>query len=310
MRIGVVVPTYNRPGLTLETLESIAAQTRAPDQVVVVDDCSTDDTAASIEAWIRQNADNGNWSLRRQPSNGGVAAARNRGVEQLVDCDILGFLDSDDLWPVDLLARAESMFSGHPDVAAAFVDRSIEESLRDRPDLLESYDRLALDPIAQLIRQGCPTPSSTLVTRRAFEAAGGFDPRLRYHEDLALFLRIARTGTFGHLVGEPIRYRLGLANKIGEAGAATQSFHDRALMRARVVDAFDAESRSEVPRHLHAWGWFRAARSAYRQGRWRESRKRAARALRLAPWYPRPAWTWIGATLRQMFDRRGDNLSS
>jgi len=310
MRIGVVVPTYNRPGLTLETLESIAAQTRAPDQVVVVDDCSTDDTAARVESWIRQHCDNGNWSVQRQSSNGGVAAARNRGVAQLVDCDVLGFLDSDDLWPADLLARAESIFSGRADIVAAIADRSIEDAFRGRADEVEAYDRLVLDPIGQLIRQGCPTPSSTLVTRRAFEAAGGFDAILRYHEDLALLLRIARGGKIGHLVGAPIRYRLGIGNKIGEAGALTQSFRDRALLRAQVVDAFDAESRHEVSRRLHAWGWFRAARSAYRRGHWGESRERAARALRFAPWYPRPAWTWIGATLRQMFDRRGDNLSS
>ena len=57
MRIGVVVPVYNRCGLVRECLESIAAQTRPPERVVVVDDASIDGTADGVDEWIRQKDD-------------------------------------------------------------------------------------------------------------------------------------------------------------------------------------------------------------------------------------------------------------
>jgi len=310
MRIGVVIPAYNRPRLTLESMASVAAQTRAADRVVIVDDCSTDDTAARAQEWIDGRDLAITWSVLRLAKNAGVSSARNDGACSMADCDVLGFLDSDDLWPVDMLERAEATFRTQAGAAAVIADRSVEDSLRDRPARRERYEALARDPVEWMIRYGCPTPSSVLVRRNAFDAVGGYDATMPYHEDLACFMRIARIGSFVHMPGEPIRYRLGLANKLGEDGAATQRFRDRGLRRARVIDAFHEEDPRGVPGRLRAFGWFRAARSAYRHGMWRESRERAARALRCAPWNLRAAWIWTRATVRQMRERARPHVSS
>ena len=95
MRIGVVVPVYNRRGLVRECLESIAAQTRAPERVVIVDDASTDGTSDGIEEWIGHSAGTIDWNLRRSTTNGGPSRARNVAMAELDDCDTIAFLDSE-----------------------------------------------------------------------------------------------------------------------------------------------------------------------------------------------------------------------
>ncbi|HDY65504.1 MAG TPA: glycosyltransferase family 2 protein, partial [Phycisphaerae bacterium] len=90
MRISVIIPTYNRAHLLRRALSSIAAQTVGVDEIVVVDDGSTDDTRQILEG------SNQPVCYVYQP-NAGAAAARNRGIEQ-ASCQWIAFLDTDDEW--------------------------------------------------------------------------------------------------------------------------------------------------------------------------------------------------------------------
>jgi glycosyltransferase involved in cell wall biosynthesis len=88
--ISVVIPTFNRANLLRRAVESVLRQTRKPDEIIVVDDGSTDDTSAvalSFGKSIRY--------VRQQ--NAGSSAARNRGVQE-ARCEWIAFLDSDDVW--------------------------------------------------------------------------------------------------------------------------------------------------------------------------------------------------------------------
>ena len=119
VRLGVLMPVYNRPTLALEGLASVAAQTRPADRVVVVDDASTDDSADRVAAFLEGRA---GWTLIRLETNGGVSTARNRGLAELTDCDAVAFLDSDDLWPPEHLARMEQALVAAPDAVAAVAE--------------------------------------------------------------------------------------------------------------------------------------------------------------------------------------------
>ncbi|MHC4953642.1 MAG: glycosyltransferase family 2 protein [Planctomycetota bacterium] len=304
MRIGVVIPAYNRPRLAIETLESVAAQTRPADEVVLVDDCSTDDTAPCAEAWVAERKGETAWRVVRQDPNAGVCVARNRGASEIHDCELIAFLDSDDLWPEDMLARAEAALATNPGAVAALADRSIEDSLRNRPPRIERFDRLVRSPVSWTILHGVPTPSCLVLRRTAFDDVGGYDETVPYQEDLACFMHLAERGDIVHLPGKPIRYRLGVGDSTGQGKSMSHQFKDRGLIRANVVEKFHTESRNGLSRHLRAFVWFRAARSAYRAGRWDASRERAKRAMGCAPWYPRPAWVWVCASIRQLFDQR------
>src|ERR1700731_1181239 len=90
--VTLVVPNYNHARYLAESLGSIAAQTHAPDQVLIIDDASTDDSLAVISRVI---ADNPTWRLIRHAKNTGVVPGQNESIS-LVDTDWIGFLGADD----------------------------------------------------------------------------------------------------------------------------------------------------------------------------------------------------------------------
>ncbi|MBU0679677.1 MAG: glycosyltransferase [Verrucomicrobia bacterium] len=91
--IAVVIPTYNRWDCLSATLDALLAQDRSPDEVIVVDDGSTDDTGSSLQAWGREHACPFRFATLRQ-ENAGPARARNVGVEH-ARSDLIAFLGDD-----------------------------------------------------------------------------------------------------------------------------------------------------------------------------------------------------------------------
>ena len=113
MRISVVIPAYNASSLLRETLDSISNQVRCPDEVIVVDDGSVDDTneiASGHPAVTRV--------IRR--ANGGIAAARNDGIEAATG-DLLFLLDADDLWHPIYLQRMAGVMASNPEALSCFA---------------------------------------------------------------------------------------------------------------------------------------------------------------------------------------------
>ena len=102
--ISVVVPTFNRSGTLRRALQSIARQTRAPDQIIVVDDGSTDDTRQMVTSRFPQ-------AIYLHQPNRGVSSARNLGINS-ASGEWIALLDSDDEWlPGKLSAQLELLGS-------------------------------------------------------------------------------------------------------------------------------------------------------------------------------------------------------
>lgn len=105
MRISVVIPAYNAADTIKETLDSVGSQTRLADEVIVVDDGSTDDTAAVV------SADYPDIKLV-QTKNSGAAAALNKGISRCQG-DLIAFLDADDIWMPGKLEAQEAALSSN-----------------------------------------------------------------------------------------------------------------------------------------------------------------------------------------------------
>lgn len=108
MKISVVIPSYNRAELIGETLDSIARQTRSVDEVIVVDDGSTDNTEGVVEAR------NDPRIQYQKIENGGVEVARSLGIK-LARYEWVALIDSDDLWEVDHIERLADLSVLYPD---------------------------------------------------------------------------------------------------------------------------------------------------------------------------------------------------
>lgn len=113
MKISVVIPAYNSARTIRMTLDSVLAQTRPADEILVLDDGSTDKTVSILNSYCKHIT-----TIKQQ--NSGPAVARNVLCERARG-DLVAFLDSDDLWHPEYLENQKRLFQTHPQAAALFV---------------------------------------------------------------------------------------------------------------------------------------------------------------------------------------------
>jgi len=193
-RVSVIIPTFNRARLVERAVRSALAQTHANLEVLVIDDGSTDDTGERLA-----RIGDGRLRMLRQ-DNAGVAAARNHGIGEAAG-DYLTFLDSDDEWRPEKLARQVAKLSAAPpNVGLCAIAGEVITG--------DSPPRFELSPEGRLFEQlllkntlfACIT---CLVRAEVFEAVGGFDPSLPAIEDWDWLQRAARLYDFVS-VDEPL----------------------------------------------------------------------------------------------------------
>jgi glycosyltransferase involved in cell wall biosynthesis len=190
--VAVIVPNFNKEKALRACLESIYAQTRRPAEVVVVDDCSTD-RSREIAAEFR---DAGERSQQAPPcrlvvlsTNRGPSAARNEGVAASRS-PLLFFVDSDTALAVDAVENAVRLLRETPGCGMVQGIYHPEPLFDDGP--VEAY-RVLFEHFWRRRGVGRRTAtlfSASLITREAFEAAGGFDGRLRHGEDTEFGTRL------------------------------------------------------------------------------------------------------------------------
>jgi glycosyltransferase involved in cell wall biosynthesis len=202
MKCSMIIATYNRGARIAPTIDSVLAQTQVPDEIVVVDDGSTDNTAA----WVVEN-----YPMVRlvRKENGGTSSARNFGARS-ASGEVLIFLDHDDIMLPDGVATLIGLLDCFPEAHSAHCDHeyhNLETGVvhPNHHSTLPSFDRLK--QIAKLRTDGAAilygrALYSTLlkgnilqqpyaVRRKAFEALGGYSEDIRYCEDWDIYLRIS-----------------------------------------------------------------------------------------------------------------------
>jgi glycosyltransferase involved in cell wall biosynthesis len=133
LRISVVIPTFHRANLVERALKSVLVQLDAADEVLVVDDGSTDNT----EAVVRKFGDDRVRYIWQQ--NAGAGAARNHGVK-LASGDLVGFLDSDDEWLPGKVAVQRAFMAARPDILVSFNDFARDFGGRRNPSTLACWN--------------------------------------------------------------------------------------------------------------------------------------------------------------------------
>jgi glycosyltransferase involved in cell wall biosynthesis len=254
--VTVVIPLYNRRDAIGDTLASVSHQQGVEvEATIVVDDASTDGSAdVAARCGVSE--------LVRLQANGGSAVARNAGLAH-VTTPWVCFLDSDDLWMPTLLSTLWPHTADNVLVSGAAVlevdgrpvtllgtARPGGESLRSPADLLSPAN-----PIVT---------SATLVRTDVVRELGGFDPALRYSEDLDLWLRVLEHGTGWCDPGPVLTYRRGATSKSQQVHGGVEA------ARAHIVRRYALSawwSRSTCERYLGQMYW-EGARSAMRGAQW------------------------------------------
>lgn len=188
LSVDVVVPTRNQAQYIAQCLDSVRAQTFQPNRVIVVNDGSTDQTAAILERYGRS------WDRLQihsiQPH--GASYARNVGISAST-APLVAFLDSDDLWMPDKLERQVPMFSNDDAVGVVHCGiQQIDESGQlILPELLPTARGDIFDKMITEFYHLIGSASGVVARRELVMAVGGFDEALVYSEDQDLWLKLA-----------------------------------------------------------------------------------------------------------------------
>lgn len=226
IEISVIIPTYNRAGLLPKAVESVLTQEGAGDsyavkEVIIVDDCSTDNTSDVVEE-IRQQAQTTakgevvtpDIVYHRLEANGGPGKARNEGAK-LAKSKWIAFQDSDDLWLPNKLREMAGCMEKHPgaDLYTHWYDAILDGGRTIAVELQEPED--CFKELSRRNFIGAPT---IIVKKEAFLEIRGFDEEMRALEDWDFALRFAyehsirivpKTLMIVDLVGEGVSSKAG-----------------------------------------------------------------------------------------------------
>lgn len=191
--VSCIVPVFNGERHLREAIASIRAQTHGPLEIIVVDDGSTDATGSVARSFgdaVRYVA---------QP-NAGPAAARNTGIANATG-ELIAFLDADDRWHPEKLARQMECFQHQPalDVCLAHVQNFWVEELREEAEQWREHFRA--QPIAGY------TSVALLARADVFARVGVYEARLKHGADADWFARAEEAGAAIAVLDDVLVYR-------------------------------------------------------------------------------------------------------
>ena len=194
--VAVIIPLYNGSRYIEEALLSVIGQSRPANEILVVNDGSTDGNAG-VEIVERLARDYPITLVHK--ANGGQSSARNLGVARSTS-DLIAFLDQDDIWYENHLEELRKPFAETSSQNLGWVYANLDEVDEHGRMVARSYISSLPGPhpkrhLFDCIRQDMYIlPSASMIHRTAFEAVGGFDEQLCGYEDDDLFLRMFREG--------------------------------------------------------------------------------------------------------------------
>jgi len=178
--ISVIIPSYNRGWILKEAVDSVLSQDCQDFELIIVDDGSTDNTAALLQTY------KGRLKTLRQ-ENRGVSSARNLGIKKACG-KYIAFLDSDDLWLPDKLSLQLDFFASHPEALICQTEEIwIRNGVRVNP--AKKHKKISGHIFEQSLPLCLVSPSAVMMDRRLFDDVGLFDENLPACEDYDLWLR-------------------------------------------------------------------------------------------------------------------------
>jgi len=232
MRISVVIPSYNRRHTLERALRSVIEQTSAVDEIILVDDGSTDDSAAMTTQLFPDI------KLIRQ-SNRGVSAARNRGI-RAARHDWIALLDSDDSWlphKIQSIREAALLHPGH--VLYHSDEIWMRRGVRVNPK--QKHRKSGGWIFKQCLPLCAISPSASVLRKSTLQALGLFDESLPACEDYDLWLRLCHRFPV-HFIEQALIIKYGgHEDQLSRRYPAMDRYRVRALHRLLETESLSAE---------------------------------------------------------------------
>jgi len=270
--VSVIIPTYNYGRFIAEAIQSVLQQTHRPDEIVVVDDGSTDDTAQVVAGF-------GDAVKYVRQDNGGVCAARNKGVAESTG-EIIAFMDADDTMEPESIAKQVALFGDeHVGLVHCGLRLFDDESGETIELQLEGGEDGVADNLLLWEGASIAGPGAILVTREAFDSVDGFDTGMKVGEDWDFCYRVARKFKV-RFVPEP------LVNYRSHATAAHRNVAEMERGMSRFYEkAFSTNDEAVLKLKSRAYGNFHKvmAGSYFHAADYKNFARHAARSVFMRP---------------------------
>ena len=219
MKFSIIIPLYNKAPYIRKALETVCAQTYRDYEIIVVNDGSTDDSALVAESYL-QHAEGICYTIISQ-DNAGVATARNRGVKH-ASGQYMAFLDADDWWEPDYLARMAELIADYPQAGVYGCNYVYYKPGKTRvalniPTGYINYPKAYYEGSAMPIWTG-----ATIMPKTVLEEMGGFPLGIKLGEDFLLWAKTALHYKVAFL-NEPLAY---YNNDVPANMRATRNLHE------------------------------------------------------------------------------------
>jgi glycosyltransferase involved in cell wall biosynthesis len=201
-KVSLIIATYNRGAQIAPTLDSVLGQTMPADEIIVVDDCSPDNTGQWVQEHYPQVR------VVRPEKNGGTSASRNFGAKH-AQHERLMFLDHDDELLPDAIQTLTGLLNDFPEAKAAYCDHTYINKVNgtfypNHHETISSFHRLkSITPLRctphgrlygaelyELLLSGNLLQQPWMIERDSFQKLGGFASDIRYCEDWELYMRV------------------------------------------------------------------------------------------------------------------------
>lgn len=284
--ITVVIPLYNKEREIENTLRSVLAQTRLPDEVLVVDDGSTDRSAELV-----RQCNSPLVRLLEQP-NAGVSAARNHGIAEARG-RYIALLDADDAWEPGFLEAVEALIAEFPECGLYCTGFSIVAKDGVFPAPGPARRGVVGNFFGDSAHRYIAIPSACCIPREVFDTVGGFPEGMKIAEDLYLWIKIARRYAVCYTPEKLVRYSKVASNRSASGYTPERtvySFEELYDPEAPVEEReFVARAALGKALILSVKGATREARRTARFFRWTRTYRRTLRKVRVLNLLP-VAW--------------------
>jgi len=278
MLTSVIIPVFNRTKYLREAVESVLSQRGADFELIIVDDGSSVDVAASL-ADFRSRL-----TLLRQ-ENRGLAAARNAGL-QAASGGLVTFLDDDDRFRPGRLAAQAAALAAHPQNGFVFSRHAyFSDTMPPKPGTPPEEWLQDENPGRHLFKGNFMVVGAQTVRRELLEEAGPFDESLAAAEDWDMWLRLSRLTSFLFLDEILVDIRVH-PRRMSDSPERMEMAKRRVLAKAFRETALPPPARQEAVRRLNqrlALKYYDAANLAYRAGALGRARRYFVRSIRLHP---------------------------
>lgn len=197
MEIAIVIPTYNSENFISRTIESILAQVEKVNKIIIIDDCSKDNTVDLVKSYVNNYE---NIELICLDKNLGPAGIRNYALEYINE-EFVMFLDHDDILDVNLIKEYKNALQNINDIVFVYcnavqidlndnvISEPIVYNFLDKKDILGDF----------LVRNRILSMTGVLINTKKIKEISGFDDKLIYSQDWDLWLRLINKGEIIHI---------------------------------------------------------------------------------------------------------------